>query len=312
MNTLAKPSVEPSNHLYRNGAIMVIICGLLWSTAGVGVRYISEASGWHIVFFRSVGLISTILIVMAWRNKGDLVTPLKRTNKLNLLAGLFLGASFFGNIFALLHTSVANVVFLLSSSPFIAALLGWLFLGERVKKRTWAAIALTSVGVSVMVGHALSGNGIIGMAFALMMAISYAAFSVIMRCGKDNDMLPAALIGGLFSMLVATFAIDDFAISWTDLGICIALGFFQMGLALILFIYGSKHVPAAELTLLTMLEVILSPIWVWFLFNEHPGYWTLIGGSIIMLGVLVQAIGASRRPSSLIPPLVASAGLKQT
>ena len=79
-----------------------------------------------------------------------------------------------------------------------------------------------------------------------------------------------------------------------SVAICLALGFFQMGLAMVLFIAGSKHVPAAELTLLTMLEVILSPIWVWFLFNEHPGYWTLIGGSIIMLGVLIQAIGASR------------------
>ena len=295
MTQLTTPYTGAPNHLYRNGAIMVILCGLLWSTAGVGVRYISEASGWHIVFFRSIGLIITILTVMAWRNKGDLITPLKRTNKLSLLAGIFLGASFFGNIFALLHTSVANVTFLLSSSPFIAALLGWFILGERVKKRTWVAIALTSIGVSVMVGNALSGDGIIGMAFALMMAVCYAAFSVVMRRGKGSDMLPAALIGGLFSMLVAALAIDDFAISWADLAICLALGFFQMGLALILFTSGSKHVPAAELTLLTMLEVILSPIWVWFLFNEHPGNWTLIGGSIIMLGVMVQAIGARRR-----------------
>jgi RarD protein len=267
----------------------------LWSTAGVGVRYISEASGWHIVFFRSISLVLTIFMVMAWRNKGDFVTPLRRTNKLSVLAGLFMGASFFGNIFALLHTSVANVTFVLSSSPFIAALLGWLILGERVKKRTWVAIALTSVGVSVMVGHALSGDGIIGMAFALMMAVCYAAFSVIMRRGKGSDMLPAVVIASFFSMLVAALAIDDFAISWADLGICLALGCFQMGLALVLFISGSKHVPAAELTLLTMLEVILSPIWVWFLFNEHPGNWTLVGGSIIMLGVMVQAIGARRR-----------------
>ena len=294
MTQLATPHTTTPNHLYRNSAIMVILCGLLWSTAGVGVRYISEASGWHIVFFRSISLVLTIFMVMAWRNKGDLVTPLKRTNKLSVLAGLFMGASFFGNIFALLHTSVANVTFVLSSSPFIAALLGWLILGERVKKRTWVAIALTSVGVSVMVGHALSGDGIIGMAFALMMAVCYAAFSVIMRRGKGSDMLPAVVIASFFSMLVAALAIDDFAISWADLGICLALGCFQMGLALVLFISGSKHVPAAELTLLTMLEVILSPIWVWFLFNEHPGNWTLVGGSIIMLGVMVQAIGARR------------------
>ena len=129
MTQIANSTVSAFNPLYRNGAIMVIICGLLWSTAGVGVRYISDASGWHIVFFRSLGLVITIFTVMAWRNNGNLITPLKRTNKLSLLAGIFLGASFFGNIFALLHTSVANVTFLLSSSPFIAALLGWFILG---------------------------------------------------------------------------------------------------------------------------------------------------------------------------------------
>ncbi|MDC9719873.1 MAG: DMT family transporter [Gammaproteobacteria bacterium] len=287
-------TLSPDN-AYRNGAIMVIVCGLLWSTAGIGVRYVDAASGWHIVFFRSIGLVLTMLMVIAWRNKGSLVAPLKRTSRLSILAGLFMGASFFGNIFALLHTSVANVTFLLSASPFIAALLGWIILGERVKKRTWAAIALTSVGVSVMVGNELSGDGLVGMGFALMMAICYATFSVIMRRGKDNDMLPAALVAGLFSMTVAALSIDDFSISWNDLTICLALGFFQMGLAMALFITGSKHVPAAELTLLTMLEVILSPVWVWLAFNEHPGYWTLVGGSIIMLGVMVQAIGARRR-----------------
>lgn len=284
-----------SKRLYLHGALMVITCGLLWSTAGVGVRYIDTATGWHIVFYRSLALSIMILGVMAWRNKGNLITPLKSTSKLSILGGVFLGISFFGNIFALLYTSVANVTFLLSAAPFIAALLGWLILGERVKRRTWIAIMLTSLGVSIMVGKAMSGDGIIGMAFALMMAVFYAGFSVVMRQGKGADMLPAALFAGLFSMMVAAFSIDEFAISLADLSICFALGFFQMGLALVLFISGSKHVPAAELTLLTMLEVILSPIWVWLLFNEHPGYWTLAGGSIIMLGVLVQALGGQTK-----------------
>jgi len=297
MTQLASRVTLNSNHLYRNGAIIVVICGLLWSTAGVGVRYMGEASGLHIVFFRSVGLLFTIFIVMAWRNKGDLITSLRRINKMSLLAGIFLGTSFFGNIFALLHTSVANVTFLLSSSPFIAALLGWIILGERVTKRTWAAIALTSVGVSVMVSNALSGDGIIGMALALLMAVCYAVFSVIFRHGKGSDMLPAEAVAGIFAMLVAASAINNFYISGADLLICLTLGVFQIGLALVLFIAGSKHVPAAEMTLLTMLEVILSPIWVWLLFNEHPGYWTLVGGSTIMLGFMVQALGARRRPA---------------
>ena len=91
MTQLTQSQITSPDHHYRNGAIMVIICGLLWSTAGVGVRYISEASGWHIVFFRSVGLIFTIFMVMAWHHKGDIITPLKGANKLSFLAGIFLG-----------------------------------------------------------------------------------------------------------------------------------------------------------------------------------------------------------------------------
>ena len=127
-----------SDHLYRRGAIMVIACGFLWSLAGIGVRLTDMASGWHIVFYRSIGLSLTLLVYMLWRNQGQVFAPLKGIGWMGFLAGSLMGASFFGNIFALLHTSVANVtfIFILSTAPFLAALLGRLLLGERVKTRT--------------------------------------------------------------------------------------------------------------------------------------------------------------------------------
>ena len=95
-------------------------------------------SGWHIVFYRSIGLSLTLLVYMLWRNQGQVFAPLKGIGWIGFLAGSLMGASFFGNIFALLHTSVANVtfIFILSTAPFLAALLGRLLLGERVKTRT--------------------------------------------------------------------------------------------------------------------------------------------------------------------------------
>ena len=146
-----------------------------------------------------------------------------------------------------------------------------------------------------MVNGGLSSDGLIGMGFALFMALCYAAFTVIMRHSKHIDMVPAALVAGLTSMTFAALFIDDFSLPSKDIIIALSLGVVQMGIALIMFIKGSRHVPAAEITLLTMLEVILSPLWVWLLLNEHPGYWTLIGGTIIMLGVVIQASGARRK-----------------
>ena len=298
-NTSSTPTLEmgtPSvdEQLYRRGALLVIACGFLWSLAGIGVRMTVEASAWHVVFYRSIGLSLTLLAYLLWRQK-EVIKPVKSIGALGFLAGALMGASFFGNIFALFYTSVANVTFILSTAPFIAALLGRIILGERVKRRTWVAIAFTTSGVLVMVNGGLSSEGLIGMGFAMFMALCYASFTVIMRHGKHIDMVPAALVAGLTSMAFASLFIDDFNLPLNDILIAMGLGVVQMGLALIFFIKGSRYVPAAELTLLTMLEVILSPLWVWLLLNEHPGNWTLIGGAIIMLGVFIQASGARRK-----------------
>lgn len=272
----------------------MIGCGFLWSLAGIGVRMTTVADGWHVVFYRSIGLCLTLLIFLYWEQRA-IIKPIKAIGILGCVAGTIMGSAFFGNIFALFYTNVANVTFILSTSPFLAALLGRVMLGERVRMRTWAAIAFTTAGVLIMVNTGLSSEGLIGMGFAFTSALCFASFTVIMRYGKHINMVPAALIAGITSMLFSALFIDDFFIPLNDILIALGLGFIQMGLALIFFIKGSRYVPAAELALLTMLEVILSPLWVWILLDEHPGYWTLLGGAIIMLGVFIQASGAQRK-----------------
>ena len=279
--------------LYRRGALMVIGCGFFWSTAGIGVRMMSEANGWQIVFYRSIGLSVILLAYLLWQ-QGKVVAPVKQIGWLGVLAGSLMGASFFGNIFALIYTSVANVTFILSTTPFMAALLGWFLLKERVRKRTWLAIAFTAAGVLVMINGGLSADSFVGIGFAFFMALCYAFFTIIMRHNKHIDMLPAALVAGLTTIVFSSFFIDSFVLPWQDIAITFALGIGQMGLGLILFIKGSRYVPAAELTLLTMLEVILSPLWVWLLFQEDPGIWTLAGGAIIMMGIFIQASGTRK------------------
>lgn len=297
-NTSSKPTLLNSvlltpTQLYRRGALMVIGCGFFWSTAGFGVRMMSEANGWQIVFYRSIGLSIILLAYLLWRH-GKVIAIVKQIGWLGVLAGTLMGSSFFGNIFALIYTSVANVTFILSTAPFMAALLGWFLLKERVRKRTWLAIAFTAFGVLVMINGGLSVNGFVGIGFAFFMALCYAFFTIIMRHNKHIDMVPAALVAGLSTIVFSSFFIDSFLLPWQDIVIALALGVGQMGLGLILFIKGSRYVPAAELTLLTMLEVILSPLWVWLLFQENPGIWTLVGGGVIMVGILIQATGTGK------------------
>ncbi len=165
-----------------------------------------------------------------------------------------------------------------------------------MRKRTWLAIAFTAAGVLVMINGGLSSDGFIGIGFAFFMTLCYAFFIIIMRHGKHIDMVPAALVAGLATIAFSSFFINDFAVPWQDIAIGFALGIGQMGLGLILFIKGSRYVPAAELPLLTMLEVILSPLWVWLFFQENPGVWTLAGGGVIMIGIVIQALGTGKKP----------------
>ena len=141
-------------------------------------------------------------------------------------------------------------------------MLAWLVLREAVERRTWWAIAWAIVGVAVMVGGSLRGGGLFGNLVTFLAALGFAGFTVALRRGREADMLPAVCLAGVFAMLTAGVMAENFAISLHDLLLCLTLGVLQIGLGLTLYTLGSRHVAAAELTLLSMTEVLLGPLWV--------------------------------------------------
>jgi drug/metabolite transporter (DMT)-like permease len=284
---------------YRRGVILVLCAGFLWSLAGVGVRLMDGGDGWQIIFYRSAGLIPTLLLAIVLRNRGRVIQSFRRAGRTGVIAGLCLSGSFVANIYAMLNTSIANVAFIASSVPFFAALLGWILLRESVRSQTWVAILFSMIGIGIMVATSLTSEGLKGMLFAFVMVITYAAATVAIRHGKEVDMLPAVCLAGVFSLMFSGVMMSDFTLSLKDLMLCLGLGVVQVGLGMTLFTLGSKHIPAAELTLLGLIEVVLSPLWVWIVVGEQPGFWTLLGGSVVLFGVMVQAVGTRRKT---LPP----------
>ncbi|MCA3508565.1 MAG: DMT family transporter [Rhodobacter sp.] len=291
---------------YARGVLLVVLAGLLWSFMGLAVRHIETAGTWAILFWRSAGMVPVLLAFIAWRSGGHPLERLRRVGVAGVLGAFGLVFAFAGAIYALQATTVANAVFLFAASPFMAALLGWIILREPVRPATWAAIAVAGVGMFVMVRDGLAGGETAGNLAALLSAFGFAAFTLTLRWGKLEDMMPAVVLGGLFSMAVAVIALwiraEVLAVPAQDIVISVAMGAGMLATGMALYTLGSRVVPAAELTLLSMVEVLLAPVWVWLVLGETASAGTFLGGGILLVAIAGNALSGLRR-KPVAPPL---------
>lgn len=215
-----------------------------------------------------------------------------------VVGGLGLVFAFAGAIYAIQTTTIANAVFLFTASPFVAAILGWILLGERVRPWTWAAIALAVVGMYLMVREGLAMGALAGNIAALLSAVGFGAFSVALRWGKVGQMLPVSMLGGVFSALVAVGVLAAqgapiIATAW-DTGVSIAIGAVILALGMVMYTLGSRVIPAAELTLLSLIEVLLAPLWVFLFLGETASSATFVGGAVLLAAVALNAVMGTR------------------
>ena len=249
-----------------------------------------QANSAQVTFYRSVGQAFFMTMVLLFQYKGRSLNAFKETGRIGFLAGFFFaGASVF-LIFSLNNTSVANAMFVMSLVPFAAAILAWIFLREKIEKKTLVAIGVAVFGVSIMINGAISNDGLLGIAYAFMMVFCYASFTVALRAIKNGDSLIAACWGSYLVVLLFGLGVSELTIPLHDLVLCLLLGVFQVGLGGWCLVVGSRNVPAAQISLLAMLEVVLSPIWVWLGVGETPALLTLIGGGFIILAIAFQAL----------------------
>ena len=288
-------AVGGQDSAYMRGVVMVMAAGALWSLAGLLVRSMEAASAWQILFVRSAAVVVTVLAVLLWRYRGDCLEKIRDAGGLAVLAGALLGAGFCGFIFSLMHTTVANAVLMLSVSPLLTAVLGWLVLGETVRRATCLAMAVALIGVAVMVGGGIVAGTWFGSLMALIAVASFSGFAVALRRGRGGDMLPAVFWAGLLSAPVAAAMAPDLSMTLRDVTLSAIMGGALITGGMILFTAGSRTVPSAELALLALTEVVLGPIWVWLAFAEVPHVETLIGGALVLAAIVGRALSGMRR-----------------
>lgn len=276
--------------LYRRGIFQLLASGFFLSTAGIALRIVEQADGWQILFYRSIALSITILLILVFQKGSGVFDEFRRLDWNDCILAVFLGTGFVTYVFALIYNTVANALFIFSFAPFLSALLGWMLLGERVATRTWFAIGIAITGLAIMVGSELAVSHYLGTLLALWIPIAYAASVIAVRKSKRENMLVALCLAGLVALVLSAFFVTDYTLTFRDMFISLYLGVFQVGLGFTLVVLGSRHVPAAQVGLLALVEPILAPIWVWMGVGEVPGLATIVGGTIIFFAIATDGI----------------------
>lgn len=260
------------------------------SFGGLVIRSIEDAAPWQILFYRAIALVVAIGLILVLRYGRQTTVQVLRIGRVGVLGGVMLAVAHVTFLQSVIHTTVANTLFIVSAIPFVTAGLAWLLLKERLRRETLVAMLFAASGVLVMVAEGFGSGSALGIVMALVTALAFSGFAVVVRRRRDVDMLPTLLISGVLVSLAA-LAVQgiDLAISWRDLLLCLFWGGVLSGLANGLFIVAARHLVAAEVTLFMLLEFALGPVWVWLFAAEVPSAWTLLGGALVMAAVAARA-----------------------
>jgi drug/metabolite transporter (DMT)-like permease len=286
------------SHQHR-GLLLVAASALAWSFGGTIARFIVTTDSWTVVFWRSFFATLFLLLFLGFRNgpQGS-VQKFRAMGWAGIAVGVCFAIASTSFVVALGYTTVANILLMQAGAPLIAALLSFVFFGERVSLATWAAIAAVIAGVAIMVSQSLSGHvSLMGDGLALVITLAFSIAIVITRRHHEIEMVPAVCLGTGLAGVFATFMATQVYVSWPDFAWLILFGAVNLGLGLAMFVTGARAIPAAMAALISTLEPVLAPVWVWLVHNEVPALMTMVGGGVVFAALLIHVLLQLRSPA---------------
>jgi drug/metabolite transporter (DMT)-like permease len=289
---------------YLKAFFLASLAGTIWSFGALIVRYMEAAQSyqWQYLFFRGLTIAIVILIYLLARDGLAFINRFKRIGLSGLLGAVGLVTAMSGYILSITLTTVANTLFMLAGTPFIAAFLGIVLLKEKVRYATWVAMVVALLGILVMVLEGLGSGSFLGSLFALMAASGFAVFSVSLRWRRQTPQFATIALAGLlcmlFTLLILFLRNETLAMPLRNVYLSILHGF-VVGSGLILFSFSAKFLPAAELTLLLMVEAVGGILWVYlpiFGIHEIPSVPTVAGGIIILAAIVLDGVSLRQQP----------------
>jgi drug/metabolite transporter (DMT)-like permease len=296
--TTATLALDPAQSL-RRGQIYVALAAVAWSTAGVFQRQLTVDTATQ-VGGRAVFAAAALLVYVAVMERGHVRHAFRSVGLPGVAVAVCVAIASGGFITALNHSNVARVLFILALAPMFAAVLARVTLGEPISRRTVVAMAIALAGVGLMLGSPGEGS-LVGDGLSFFTALGFAVVIVITRWRSDVSMAPATCLSQVILILLFLPFAHTAAVGGDDVAWLVALGVGQIGLGFMLLTVGARLIPAAQVGLITLLEVVLGPLWVWLALSERPSTATLVGGAIVIAAIVLQTRGGSAPPELPAP-----------
>ena len=271
------------------GYILLLFGGFCLSWGGFIIRSFEEASIWQILFLRSFFFLLALIAFLFVTYKKNTFNIIKESGLPGLLGGFVLSFSFVAFVVAMSNTTVANVVFIISTQTMFLAIFGYFYLKEKVSLIGLISIFLAMSGIIIMVGDSISGGSLFGNVVALAIPINFAILVMIIRKNTKVDMVPAIFYSGIFSLIYGFFLAESFEFTKHDLWMGFLLGVPQLAVSFICITIGSRTVESATVGLLMLMETLCAPLWVWLFLNEIPPISVFIGGAVIISAIILKS-----------------------
>ena len=276
------------------GYILLLFGGFCLSWGGFIIRSFEEATVWQILLLRSVFFMITLMLFLTATYKKNTIKIIKDAGLPAVLGGLVMSLSFIAFVVSMSITSVANVVFIISTQTMFLAIFGYFYLKEKVSLISFFSIVLAMGGITIMVGDSLSTGSLWGNIVALVIPINFSILVMIIRKNKNLDMVPAIFYSGIFSIIYGLILSESFVFTSHDILMGFFLGVPQLAFGFICITIGSRKTPSTTIGLLMLTETLFAPLWVWIFLNEIPPLSVLIGGCVIITAIILKSFDKNK------------------
>ncbi len=270
------------------GPVLVFLGAFSLSFGGLIIKSFEGATQWQILFWRTVFFLLVISIYLLITYKKSFFKSFYDSGIPGFFGGLILSFGFCGYVFAMYNTTVANTNFIIQTQTIFLAIFGYLFLKEKISKVTLTSIILAISGIILMVGNTLSPGQMFGNIAAFSMPISFAVLILVVRKYPNVDMVPSQFIAGIFALIIGYLMSGKINISYHDIFLGFLAGFFQLGFGFIFITIGAQRTPSAMVGIIMLTEAVFGPLWAWLFIYEQPPNVVLLGGTIVIIAVLMQ------------------------
>ena len=270
------------------GPLLVFFGACSLSFGGLIVKSFEGATLWQILFWRSLFFIMVVFIFLLISYKKKIFRAFYNSGIPGIFGGIILSSGFCGYVFAIYNTTITNTNFIIQTQTIFLAIFGYFFLKEKISKITLVSIFLAISGIILMVGSDLEPGQMSGNLAAFIMPVSFAILILIIRKYPNVDMVPLQLYAGITAMIIGYIIAGKINISAHDIFLGFLAGFFQLGFGFILITIGARSTPSAMVGIIMLTEAVLGPFWAWLFINENSSFMVLIGGTIVIIAVLLQ------------------------